>query len=353
MKESQTEVSPMRLDKRSKPSAQERSKGEPAINSVDKFQRCVALRAVYSIVLLAISVLYAGVLPAWAQQSSDVTQQQQSAGQNPSVGAAQTQTAASDPKQGQNEAAGSADILKQSQNPIANLVSVPFENDWYPQTGFHSEDEYVLEVKPVVPLSLSKDWLLVERPIIPVIQEPDLAPGIQGTTGLGDVELETFLSPKKAGPGRIIWGVGPVISFPTATESILGTKKLSIGPDLVVLRSQGHLMYGALAQNLWSVEGPSERPNVNQFLMQPFVFYNLPHKWYLVSSPIMTANWEVDTGRWMVPVGGGGGRLVHLGRIPVNVSTQFFGNAMYPNGTSRWSARFQAQFLFPKKRREE
>ena len=315
-----------------------------------------AFRTTSGVILIALSALCVGVLPAWAQQSSDVAQQQQNTAQNPSPAAAQTQTTTqdpSDPKKKQGQAGGSADILKQSQNPIANLVSVPFENDWYPQTGFHSEDEYVLEVKPVVPLSLSKDWLLVERPIIPVIQEPDLAPGIQGTTGLGDVELETFLSPKKAGPGGIIWGVGPVISFPTATESILGTKKLSIGPDLVVLRSQGHWMYGALAQNLWSVEGPSERPDVNQFLMQPFLFYNLPHKWYLVSSPIMTANWEVDTGRWMVPVGGGGGRLVHLGKIPVNVSTQFFGNAMYPNGTSRWSARFQAQFLFPKKRKEE
>lgn len=316
------------------------------------FARRRSFRTTRGVILIALSVVCV-VLQAWGQQSSGVPQQQQSAVQDPSVAAAQTQTAASDPKQGQNEAAGSADILKQSQNPIANLVSVPFENDWYPQTGFHSEDEYVLEVKPVVPLSLSKDWLLIARPIIPVIQVPDLTPGIEGTTGLGDVELETFLSPKKVGPGRIIWGAGPVISFPTATESILGTKKLSIGPDLVVLRSQGHLMYGALAQNLWSVEGPSERPDVNQFLMQPFVFYNLPHKWYLVSSPIMTANWKVDTGRWMVPVGGGGGRLVHFGRIPVNVSTQFFGNAMCPKGTSRWSARFQAQFLFPKKRKEE
>lgn len=325
------------------------------VGSTAKSVRRSAFRTTRGVILITLSVVCV-VLQAWGQQFSGVAQQQQSTVQGASPATAQTQSATqdpSDPKKEQGQAGGSADILKQSQNPIANLVSVPFENDWYPQTGFHSEDEYVLEVKPVVPLSLSKDWLLVERPIIPVIQVPDLAPGIEGTAGLGDVELETFLSPKKVGPGGIIWGMGPVISFPTATESILGTKKLSIGPDLVVLRSQGHLMYGALAQNLWSVEGPSERANVNQFLMQPFVFYNLPHKWYLVSSPIMTANWKLDTGRWMVPVGGGGGRLVHLGRIPVNVSTQFFGNAMYPNGTSRWSARFQAQFLFPKKRKEE
>jgi hypothetical protein len=243
----------------------------------------------------------------------------------------------------------SSDIAKQAQNPIASLISVPLENDFNPHTGVDKKDSYVLEVKPVVPFRLSNDWNLITRTIVPVIQVPDLAPGVNGTGGLGDVWESLFLSPTKAGP--VIWGAGPIISFPTATENILGTKKLSLGPTVVVLRSQGHWLFGSLAQNLFSVAGPSARPDVNQMLLQPFVNYNLPHKWYLTSSPIITANWEARSGeRWVVPVGGGVGKIVHLGKQPVNVYTQFFRNVQRPDGTSSWSARFQMQFLFPKKR---
>jgi hypothetical protein len=242
----------------------------------------------------------------------------------------------------------SSNIAKQAQNPIARLISVPFENDFNPQTGIDKEDSYVLEMKPVVPFTLSKDWNLITRTIVPVIQVPDLAPGVNGTTGLGDVSLSLFLSPAKAGP--IIWGAGPIVSFPTATQDILGTKKLSVGPTVVALRSQGHWLYGTLVYNLFSVAGPSARKDVNQMLMQPFVNYNLRHGWYLTSSPIITADWEKQRAeRWVVPVGGGVGKIVHFEKLPVNIYTQFFRNAEYPDDTTHWSARFQMQFLFPKK----
>jgi hypothetical protein len=241
----------------------------------------------------------------------------------------------------------SSEIAKQAQNPIANLISVPIENDFNPQTGIKKDDSYVLEFKPVIPLRLSNDWTLITRTIIPVIQVPDLAPGVDGTSGVGDVQLSLFLSPAKVGP--VIWGAGPVVSFPTASQEILGTKKVSVGPTVVVLRIQGHWLFGVLVQNLFSVAGPTARPDVNQMLMQPFANYNLRHGWYLTSSPIITANWEVNPNqRWVVPVGGGFGKIVHFGKLPVNMYTQFFRNVERPDGTTHWSARFQAQLLFPK-----
>ena len=249
------------------------------------------------------------------------------------------------------EAQGTPEIAKQAQNPIANLISVPFENDFNPQTGPKKEDSYVLELKPVVPFALSKDWNLITRTIVSVIQVPDLAPGVDGTSGLGDVQLSLFLSPSKA--GAVIWGAGPVLSFPTASQEILGTKKLSLGPTAVVLRIHGHWLFGTLVQTLTSVAGPSARADVNQMLMQPFVNYNLKHGWYLTSSPIITANWNVNPNqRWLVPIGGGFGKIVHFGKLPVNMYTQFFRNAERPEGTTHWSARLQAQLLFPKQRKE-
>jgi hypothetical protein len=246
----------------------------------------------------------------------------------------------------------SSEIAKQAQNPIASLISVPIENDFNPQTGIKKDDSYVLELKPVIPVRLSNDWTMITRTVIPVIQVPDLAPGVDGTAGVGDVQLSLFLSPAKA--GAVIWGAGPVISFPTASQEILGTKKVSVGPTVVVLRSQGHWLFGTLVQNLFSVAGPAARPDVNQMLLQPFANYNLRHGWYLTSSPIITANWEVSPNqRWVVPVGGGVGKIVHFGKLPVNMYTQFFRNVERPDGTTHWSARFQAQLLFPKHKQDK
>ena len=243
----------------------------------------------------------------------------------------------------------SSNIAKQAQNPIARLISVPFENDFNPQTGIKKEDSYVLQVKPVVPLKLSNDWNLITRTVIPIIQEPDVTSRISSATGIGDVNLSLFLSPSKAFH-QIIWGAGPIISFPTASQDILGTKKVSVGPTAVALKSQGHWLYGTLINNLFSMAGPSARADVNQMFMQPFVNYNFRHGWYLTSSPEVTADWEKQRSqRWVVPVGGGVGKIVRIGDLPVNMYTQFFSNVERPQGTSSWSARLQIQLLFPKK----
>ena len=157
------------------------------------------VRSALWILTVTISVLCSGVVRASAQESSHLTETVQ-----PSTVSSATQQEASD-------------IAKAAQNPIAHMISVPFENDFYPHTGLDKEDEYVLEIKPVIPITLSKDWNLITRTIIPVIHTPDLAPGINGMSGLGDIQESLFFSPTKAGPGGIIWGAVPVISAPTAT----------------------------------------------------------------------------------------------------------------------------------------
>jgi hypothetical protein len=77
-------------------------------------------------------------------------------------------------------------------------------------------------------------------------------------------------------------------------------------------------------------------------VMQPFVNYNFRHGWYLTSSPIVTADWEKQRSqRWVVPVGGGAGKIVKIGALPVNMYAQFFSNVERPQGTTNWSARLQ------------
>jgi len=226
------------------------------------------------------------------------------------------------------------------------MFSVTVDNYFYRQ-GMYTGNEYAQEIKPVVPIPLSKDWVLVTQTIIPLIHIS--VPGMTGTSGLGNIQESLFFSPTKAGPGGIIWGAGPAIVAPTATFGISGNDEWSLGPNFVVLKSQGHWLYGSLAQNVWSVGAGRIGLALNQMLLQPFVNYNLPHGWYLVSSPIITADWELENGRWFVPVGGGAGKIVHFGKLPVNIYGQVFRNAEYPSGSSKWSARFEMQFLFPKR----
>ncbi len=84
-------------------------------------------------------------------------------------------------------------------------------------------------------------------------------------------------------------------------------------------------------------------------LLQWFVNYNLKKGWYVVTSPIVTADWRASSGnQWVVPLGGSGPHP-ELGPQPVNITAQFYGNAVYPTGGSPWGMRLQIQFLYPKK----
>ena len=123
----------------------------------------------------------------------------------------------------------------------------------------------------------------------------------------------------------MIWGIGPSFNLPTATATPLGSAKFSMGPAAVALVMPKPWVIGTLARQLWSVAGPSNRPNVSQFLLQPFVNYNMEEGWYLVSSPIITANWEASSGnKWAFPIGAGIGKIFRIGEQPMNASLQAF-----------------------------
>jgi len=237
------------------------------------------------------------------------------------------------------------DLARAAQNPVGDLISLPFQNNMNFDVGPADRTQNIHNIQPVLPIGLSKNWNLITRTILPVISQP--APGTDRTNGLGDVNLTGFLSPKK--PGKVIWGVGPALVFPTATDDVLGTGKFSIGPSVVALTMKGQWVIGALASNIWSVAGDDDRADVNFFLMQYFVNYNFPSGWYLTSAPIVTANWEADSGnKWTVPFGGGVGKVFSIGRQPININTQVFYNVETPTNGARWQWRFQIQLLFPK-----
>jgi hypothetical protein len=240
------------------------------------------------------------------------------------------------------------ELAKAVQNPVANLISVPFQNNTNFNVGPRDGTQNILNIQPVIPVSLSPQWNLITRTILPIITQPGFTAGQSSTTGLGDLQLSGFLSPNSA--AGLIWGAGAIMQAPTNSNDRLGSDRWGLGPTAVVLRlEQGSpWVYGALVNNVWSVGGGSD-PKYNNFLLQPFLNYNFSDGLYLTSAPIITANWEASgSQRWTVPLGGGVGKIFHFGRLPVNMQLSAYWNVVAPDNGPDWQLRFQIQFMFPK-----
>lgn len=245
---------------------------------------------------------------------------------------------------------GSDDLQKAVQNPVANLISVPFQNNTNYQIGAHDRAGNTLNIQPVIPVDVSERLMVVSRIIVPVVYQPDTTATEGGTSGLGDANPTFYLAPAK--PGTLIWGIGPSFLLPTATQQVTGAGKWCAGGSAVVLVQPSPWTIGALATNVWSFAGESDRPSVNLLTVQYFLNFNLNKAVYLTSSPILTANWKGSEGdRWTVPFGGGIGSIFKLGKQPMNGQVAAYYNVWRPDTTptAQWQLRVQLAFLFPKK----
>ncbi|MGB5746296.1 MAG: transporter [Desulfobacterales bacterium] len=244
-------------------------------------------------------------------------------------------------------AADKTELAKASQNPVSSLISVPFENNFNLNAGPEDKLDYVLNIKPVLPVGLTGNWNLINRAIVPVINQGERFPGQGSQFGLGDITYQGFLTPAKT--GKFIWGLGPMLVMPTGTDNRLTSGKWSAGPAAVGLSMPGHWVLGALLYNVWSFAGADDNPEVNTMGLQYFINYNLPDGWYLSMSPTITANWEADSDNtWTVPVGGGFGRVFKIARQPINASLKANYSVERPDDASDWNIAATVTFLFPK-----
>jgi hypothetical protein len=244
-----------------------------------------------------------------------------------------------------------AELARAAQNPVANMYSLPFQNNTNFNWGLGpiEETQNVLNIQPVLPFEVSDNWNIITRTILPVVSQPGRVPGENRETGLGDLTFTAFVSPSKT--SKLLWGVGPAVLMPTATDDRLGFDKWGLGPSLVFLGMPGNWVIGALVNNIWSVGGSGDQ-DVNFFLTQAFANYNLSDGWYLTSAPIITSNWKASGGnKWTVPVGGGVGKIFRVGKPPpMNFNVQGYYNAVRPDVVGAWTLRTQLQLMFPKRR---
>lgn len=240
-----------------------------------------------------------------------------------------------------------AELSKKLSNPVSSLISFPIQANFdFGMGAGGSGWRMTMNVQPVIPIALNPKWNLISRTIVPIIHQGNVvAPGT-GQSGLGDVTQSFFLSPNKTEP--FIWGIGPVVLLPTATNGFLGNHQWGLGPTIVILKQQHGWTYGALWNHLWRVAGGSGKPKVNADFVQPFLAYGTKDGWTYTLNTETTYDWTGNS--WAVPVHFQISKVLRFGKQPIS-----FGGALRcwitspTGGPEGCGLRVIVTGIFPKK----
>jgi hypothetical protein len=195
------------------------------------------------------------------------------------------------------------DAAAQANNPLANMTALNFQNYYIGDfTSPLPDSGNQFWVRYAQPFTLKDStWLL--RASLPIISysKPD-------EFGLGDFNVfAAYLIPTK-NPAVSV-GIGPQLTVPTATETILGSEKWSAGFAHVLFDGRSRkFQYGYLLTWQGSVAGDDNRDDVNLAAFQYFAFYQLGQGWYLRSAPIWA--FDLNDDDYTIPVGLGAGRVI-------------------------------------------
>ncbi|WP_264563752.1 hypothetical protein [Flavobacterium sp. N3904] len=237
-------------------------------------------------------------------------------------------------------------LAKASQNPVADMNTIPVQFNWISGGGLGKETLSQTLIQPVLPLPLTENWNIVSRTIVPVMNIP--AAGGERLHGIGDIQEQIYFSPSK--PKSLIWAVGPVLSLPTATIEEISTGQFAIGPSVVLLAMPGKFVLGGVANQMWRFSGNDTTTAINSLFVQPFINYNFKLGWSISTAPSITANWAAASDQqWTVPVGMGVSKITMIGGQPLNISLQYYHNAVRPDNAGADQVRMVVAFLFPRK----
>lgn len=193
------------------------------------------------------------------------------------------------------------DWAKEAVNPLTSLTYVPLQLDHERNIGPDDDGERLtLNVQPLTSFELSNDWNLISRTIVPIVYQEDIYPDAGDQFGLGDSLQSFFFSPKEDIGDGWIWGVGPALLAPTATDDDLAGDKWAVGPTAVIAKSEGPWTLGLLANHLASFAGKDDATNVNDTFIQPFIDYTTEEG---VTFEVTTeSNYSWTHEEWSIPL---------------------------------------------------
>lgn len=234
-------------------------------------------------------------------------------------------------------------LANQVNDPTAPLTLIQFRDVLAPHIPGYDSPGNVFQLEPVFPIFPSR--LLPFEQLVKMTLPMPTTPNPGSQTGLGDFQIFDLVSIKQSW-GR--WGIGPALTFPTATATALGQGKWQAGPAMGAIYTGIHnLTIGAVAQNPFSFAGDASRPSTSALTISPTLTYNLPHGWFGGFSDF---DWSFDWkngGAATIPVGLQAGRVFSIGKMPVSFSIEGAYLAARPSGTPHWIFGVEFTLIFP------
>jgi hypothetical protein len=241
-------------------------------------------------------------------------------------------------------------LEKLARNPVGDAVKIPLAESINFDAGPYGRTSNSLQIQPTIPFSIAKDWLLIPRIVATLVAfEPQVSQASGGSTGLGDTVATLFLTP--AHTRMVVWGAGPSLLIPTATDTNTGAGKWGLGPSLAFVVQPRWGSIATAVQNIWSLPGKPQRTSVSELQIETSLSYNMPRGWYLVTAPTFNADWTQSSGdRWLVPFGGGVGRTFEIAKKASDWNIALYSNAIRPTGQPypKWQMSLQWTLLYPR-----
>lgn len=240
------------------------------------------------------------------------------------------------------------EIARKLSNPIASMISLPFQFNYDSDIGPNDDgDKTAVNIQPVIPISLNDDWNVISRTILPVVWQDDIFPGAGSQSGIGNITQSFFFSPKAPTENGWVWGAGPVILIPTASNDLIGGEQWGLGPSVVALKQKGQTTIGMLANHVWSIaedDGPNQK--ISSTFLQPFFAYGDAGITYSLNTE-SSYDWESE--QWSIPINATVTKVTKWG----NQVISYGGGVRYwaestDNGPEGWGVRLLFTFVFPK-----
>jgi hypothetical protein len=225
-------------------------------------------------------------------------------------------------------------------NPFADRITIPINQNLDFKVREERGWNYRLSVQPVIPIHLNSHWNVISRSIVPVFYEDAL--GSQ-ETALGDVTQAFFLSPTFASDYGWVWGLGPIVSIPSATRPLFGSDQWGLGPNLGLLRRQGPWTVGFLGNHLFSLGHDEEQPELNTTFLQPSIDYTTDSDVTFSVNTESVYDWTHD--RWTVPINAVVRKLFAVNDDHVSVALGARWYPESPNGHPAWGLRLGVTLL--------
>jgi hypothetical protein len=147
----------------------------------------------------------------------------------------------------------------------------------------------------------------------------------------------------------LMYGIASIL--PTTSDTSNGRQQLILGPEVNVGMMTDWGSYGAAISHIIDVAEKKDKgtPDTTQTTIEGYFSYGLGNGWQLISNPVITYDWEGDSGNKLsLPLGGGIAKTVSIGKMPLRITAEV---QKYVASTNRfdsdWLFKFSLTPVYP------